>query len=503
LKQENREALMEWTAGAAALLASSAIALILLAWWVTGEPAVAPLTRLPVTPLEMASLADAGTGAADLPVKIGGGYAGGEGIPSAVSGSWPRFRGEGFDNVAGGEVPLAERWGPEGPPLLWSIELGEGHGGAAVHNGRVYLLDYDEKGESDTLRCLSLDDGREIWRRWYRTGAKRNHGISRTVPAVSDEYVVTIGPKCHVMCANARTGEFLWGIDLVREYGAREPLWFTAQHPLIDGGRAVIAPGGRALMVAVDGHTGDILWETPNPRGWEMSHSSIVPMTFAGRKMFVYNALGGMAGVAADGEDAGTVLWETDEWNHSVVAPTPVILEGGRIFVTAGYGAGSALFRLSDTGAGMKITLEKMFDRREFACEQQTPVFYRGHLFTVMPKDGGALRGQLVCMTPGGERTFSSGKSRRFGLGPFLVADGKFLILRDDGLLTMARASTKGYLPLAEAQVLRGRDAWAPMAVAGGRLLLRDSKRMICLDLRAQSPRAQSASLAGEGGDGS
>ena len=42
------------------------------------------------------------------------------------------------------------------------------------------------RSESDVLRCLSLADGREIWRRWYRTGAKRNHGVSRTVPAVTE-----------------------------------------------------------------------------------------------------------------------------------------------------------------------------------------------------------------------------------------------------------------------------------------------------------------------------
>ena len=88
-----------------------------------------------------------------------------------------------------------------------------------------------------------------------------------------------------------------------------------------------------------------------------MSHSSIVPMTFAGRRIYVYTALGGMIGVAADGEDAGTVLWETDEWTHSVVAPSPVILEGGRILVTAGYGVGSALFRVRETGAGMTVVL--------------------------------------------------------------------------------------------------------------------------------------------------
>ena len=41
---------------------------------------------------------------------------------------------------------------------------------------------------------------------------------------------------------------------------------------------------------------------------------------------------------------------------------------------------------------------------------------------------------------------------------------------------------------LARADLLAGsgRDAWGPMAFVDGKLLLRDSKRMICLDLRGK-----------------
>jgi len=38
--------------------------------------------------------------------------------------------------------------------------------------------------------------------------------MSRTIPAVTENYVVTIGPKCHVMCVDAESGEFKWAIDL-------------------------------------------------------------------------------------------------------------------------------------------------------------------------------------------------------------------------------------------------------------------------------------------------
>ena len=80
--------------------------------------------------------------------------------------------------------------------------------------------------------------------------------------------------------------------------------------------------------------------------------------------------------------------------------------------------------------------------------------------------------------------TWTSGKTNRFGLGPYLVADGKFFILDDSGVLTMIKASTKEYVQLAQAQVLEGSDAWGPMAIVDGRLLLRDSQKMVCLNVR-------------------
>ena len=400
--------------------------------------------------------------------------------PAPPEGAWPRFRGEHYDNISRENVPLAERWGDDGPEVLWSVDLGDGHAAPAVLNGRVYLLDYDEEARADTLLCLDLETGQELWRRAYQVPVKRNHGMSRTVPAVNEDIVVTIGPKCHVLCTEAETGAFLWGIDLVARYEATVPLWYTAQCPLIDGDVVVLAPGGAALMVGVDARSGDVVWETPNPDGYEMSHASIIPMTLNGRRVYVYPAIGGLAGVAADGPDRGSLLFSTDAWNHAVVAPSPVPLGAGRILVTAGYGVGSMVLDVTPDWA---VRVAHTWARTEFACEQQTPILYEDRLYTIMPKDGGELREQLVCMTPEGKTLWTSGKTHRFGLGPFMIADDKILILDDEGVLHLAATGGDAYRELDRAALLDGRDPWGPFALAGGRLFLRDSKQMICVDV--------------------
>jgi len=458
-----------------------------LIWWFTYTPPFEITQRIPGMDGEPLDAYVSNEGAA-ASSNIGELFSSFNGVPSSIKGSWPRFRGSNFDNINTESIPLRDFTDGRPPEVLWSIDLGEGHAAPAVHNGRVYVLDYDEQEAADVLRCLSLDNGEEIWRRGYNVRVRRNHGMSRTIPAVTDSVVITIGPLCHVMAVHAITGDLLWGIDLVREYGTEAPLWYTGQCPLIDDTVAVIAPAGKgALLIGVHIMTGEVLWETPNRHNWRMSHSSVMPMRFGGRSIYLYCANGGFVGVAADGEERGSVLFETDEFNQSVIAPSPVVMSGGRIFMTAGYGGGSAMFQVSHNDGKISISMTNRYAVREaMASEQQTPLYYRGHLFGVLPKDAGAHRDQFVCVD-GRDASilkWTSGADNLFGLGPFLIADNKIFILSDDGTLTAAAISTQRFEKRASVRITYGVDAWGPMALVSGRLLLRDSRRMFCVDLR-------------------
>jgi outer membrane protein assembly factor BamB len=193
----------------------------------------------------------------------------------------PRFRGVDYDNIKKSGQPLIDKFNND-PKIQWSVELGEGHAGPSVYKGLVYVMDYDEEQKADMLRCFALKDGKEVWRRWYNVNIKRNHGMSRTIPAVTEKYILTIGPRSHVMCMDRATGDLLWGINVEKEYGTEVPFWYTGQCPMIDNDKAIIATGGKSLLIAIDCATGEIVWDTPNTNKLKMSHASIMPWTLNG-----------------------------------------------------------------------------------------------------------------------------------------------------------------------------------------------------------------------------
>ena len=67
-----------------------------------------------------------------------------------------------------------------------------------------------------------------------------------------------------------------------------------------------------------------------------------------------------------------------------------------------------------------------------------------------------------------------------------LFVSNSSCVLDDDGTLSMLKFSRDGYELLAQYRILDGHDAWGPIALAGTRMLLRDSTRMVCIEVGGQ-----------------
>ena len=400
-----------------------------------------------------------------------------------LKGQWTAFRGSDYKNIArtNARFNFSSDF-----PVMWKVETGEGYAAPVIYNGLVYFLDYDERLSSDMLRCFDLETGTELWRRWYRVPMRRNHGFSRTVPAVNDRFIVTIGPMGHVMVCDRITGELIWTIDMQKQFETEVPHWYTGQCPRIENNQVILAPAGKEiLMIGVDIQTGEIVWQTPNTLNYKMSHSSIMPMTLKGKKTFVYMGVGGICGVSAEGADKGQLLWNTP-WPPTVVAPSAVQLSSDRILLTAGYGAGGAIVQVDYTNGRWSATMTDRWRANEgLSSEQQTPILYEQLLITIPPNDGGGIRRKVVAYSPSNLRTpiWESAMDERFGLGPYIVIGNHLFAFKDDGELFVYQLQQRGVTLVKRQRIMDGHDAWGPMAYADGYLILRDDKWIYCLKI--------------------
>ena len=210
-----------------------------------------------------------------------------------------------------------------------------------------------------------------------------------------------------------------------------------------------------------------------------MTHSSIMPMEYKGRRMFVYCGSGGVVGVSA--ED-GSILWDTTEWKIKMATvPSPVCFTDGRIFLCGGYDSGAMMLQLEERAGAWSVHARFRLKASQFGSTQQTPVLFQDRLYGIRQRDK-----ELVCLDLEGKEAWHSGADHRFGDGPYMIAGGLMYLLDDKGVLTLTEVSPARYKQLAQAQVLDGHEAWGPLALVAGRLLARDETRMVCLDVKGK-----------------
>ncbi len=400
-------------------------------------------------------------------------------VPTAgLPADWPQFRGPQRDGTSS-ETGLLRSWPDGGPEVLWSTPVGQGYSSAAIHDGRVYFNDYDESTFEFLVRALNLEDGKELWRFKEKRRIRPNHGITRAVPATDGKVVIALDPKAVLHALDAETGKEIWRKNFVQDYQSKIPPWYNGQNPLIEDDKVIVAPAGpEALVVALDKATGEELWRTPNPEGWLLSHASPMPAKLGGVDQYLFSVLQGTVGVsAADGK----LLWHFPFKFNVSVSPSPLAIDSERVYVTAAYESGGAMFRVKRDGDDFSTEEIFVHAAAEWNSEVQTPILFDGHMFAV----GKKRRGLFTCLDLDGKPVWDSDGHAYFGLGSFILADGMFFILEGKtGMLRLLEANTKEYKQLASAQLLEGHDVWGPPALSDGILVIRDFGKMIGVSLR-------------------
>ncbi len=427
----------------------------------------------------------------------------------AVMADWPQFQGPTRNNVApASETNLARSWGEGGPKVLWRITVGEGFGGPAVRDGKVYLL--DRVGDDDVLRCLNFADGNELWRSPYSAPGNLNRPGSRGTPTVGEKYIFTIGSFGDFHCFDKQTGKIVWKKNLLdsKEFGGKLPRWGVSQSPVLYKNTVIVAPlGGRVGVVAFERATGKVVWKTQSIG--EMAYGSPFITTVGGVEQVVVlgnQPRGGRGGGRGRGRgrgrvsnivgidvNSGEVLWTYSGWGCSIPIADPVPIGDGRFFITGGYRAGSAMFKVERRDG--KFVAKQLFKQSTPSGQIHIPLLYKDHLY--VNSNSNEAEDGMLCLDLSGKIKWQTRKKPNFERGNLLLADGMIFNLDGQtGILHLIDPSPAGYKELARAKLVgstagRSREEriWAPMALCEGKLILRDQKQMKCIDVRAETGR--------------
>jgi outer membrane protein assembly factor BamB len=401
----------------------------------------------------------------------------------ARAADWPGYLGPNR-NAISAEKGLLRSWPEGGPKVLWAFPLGPGYGGAAVSDGKVFVLDRI-RGKQDVLRCLDLDTGQEDWSFAYDASGRVSHPGSRSTPTVDGNYVYTCGLFGHFYCVDRRTHKPIWHKNIWEDFnGGRPPQWAISQNPLIYADSVILASQtAKAGLVAYDKLTGELKWTSaalPGQPGYVSP--KLVHVAGEDQVVMVTASKRGTGG-AVVGMDpkTGKTLWSYTNWQCKIPIPNVTEVGDGRLFITGGYEAGSAMVRIAKGGDSYTVT--EVYKTDAFGTHCHPPVLYEGYLYAHCTTN--TRRDGMVCMDVNGNVKWKTGRSPVFDKGGFLLADG--LIFSMDGrkgILYLIQPDPSGFKPLASVKLLGENECWGPLALSDGKLIVRDQEQMKCVVIR-------------------
>lgn len=379
------------------------------------------------------------------------------------AGDWPQILGPSRNGEAQQEE-LDPKLFQDGPRVNWRHELGAGFAGPAVVGDRVLV--FHRQRDEERLECLSANTGKVLWNvnfeASYRGGFNPDDG-PRCVPVVAAGRVYLFGAHGHVHCVDLKTGGKVWSRDAYGDYSGQDGYFGAGSTPLVAAGNLIVNVGGRdnAGLVAFNLKDGKTTWKVGREAA---SYAAPTLARVGGRDVAVFvTRLNTLAVDPATGREF--FRFPFGKQGPTVNAATPLVFDD-YLFVTASYGIGASLRKISLTGA------QPVWENDEVMSSQYATGVYRdGFLYGTHGREdvGGAA---FRCL----EAATGKVKWSEAGTGvTHVILSGKYLLmLNTRGQLTLALASPQRFEKRGQQTVARGTTRALP-ALANGRFYLRTS----------------------------
>jgi outer membrane protein assembly factor BamB len=424
----------------------------------------------PIAPVA-APTSTAGTPDAALtPASSAGAEA--EGSVARPGASWTDFRGPDRDGRYTA-TPIRTSWPREGLRRLWRQPIGAGYASFVVADGRAYTI--EQRRNQEVVAAYDVQTGRELWTSAWTANFQESMGGDgpRATPTYHEGRVYALGGEGELRVLDAAKGTLVWRRNILTENNARNLSWGMSASPLIVDDKVIVLPGGPRgnSVVAYDKLTGNPIWKALND---EAAYTSPMLATIGGvRQILVVSATRAM-GLTVDN---GALLWEYP-WNTfngiNVSQPIPFTHNGqDRIFLSAAYGHGAAVFELTRAG-GDRFAAKTVWENQRMKNKFTSSVLHKGHIYGL---------DESILASVNAETGDQNWKGGRYGYGQIMLAGDHLIVLTEEGDVVLVNATPARHEELARFSAIEGKT-WNHPVIAEGRLLVRNLQEMAAFDIQ-------------------
>ena len=316
------------------------------------------------------------------------------------------------------------------------------------------------------MAALDRKTGKEIWKTDWQDSMKvpffaaKNGSWMRSTPAWDGEKLYIGGMRDTFFALDGKTGDIVWQHDFVKEYNVNMPNFGLVCSPIIHGDYVFVQAGpGFLKMQRSDGK---VIWRTLEDKGgmYGGAFSSPVLEKLHDKNMFLVQTRQDIAGI--DPDDGSILFQKTVPNFRGMNILTPTVYKNS-IF-TSSYRNKSFLYdvSLSEEKFGIKQSW-----RSSAVGYMSSPIIIDGHSYLHLQNK----RMACIDLSTGKEKWRSKEK---FGEYASFVAQGsKILILGCYGELFLIDANPEEFKLLGN-MTISDQQTWGHLAVVGDEIFVRE-----------------------------
>ncbi len=394
-----------------------------------------------------------------------------------------QFRGPNRDGIFP-ETGLLNAWPETGPELIMSVKgIGLGWSSAVVHDQTVYVT--GKIDSNDVLSAIS-PDGTRLWQTIYGRSWNQTFPDTRSTPTIENNRAYLVSGMGEVVCIDLSTGAIVWKNNAFEENDGTAGTWGIAESVLLYDNKAFFATGGsKTLMLALDKHTGEKIWETKSLND-NIAYVSPILIEWKGKKQIVGVSASYIYGVNPEN---GTIDWTFDyihldpsEWDNAggVINCTSPIFHDGFLYVTSGYNHIGIKLKLNDDLSGVELLWkEETLDNHHGGV-----VLLDGLLYGSNWINNGKGNWCCIDFQTGETRWETSFRNK----GSIVSADGMLYIYTEQpGYVGLVQPGHEQFELVSNFAVKEGTGPhWAHPTIANGKLYIRHGDVLMVYDIQKE-----------------